>query len=94
MQIGGNVLSDKIAAACKNVYDDEVDHAAHGADDLNAVAKSQEDWELAKQMVTEISMQRLYMRNEEFGFPLSNERLQEIAQGEVELPERLFGLLV
>ena len=94
MQIGGDELSDRIAAACANVYGDEVDHAAHGADNLNAIARSEEDWTLAKEMVTDISMQRLRMRNEEFGFPLSDERLQEIAEGQVELPDRFEALLV
>ena len=61
MQISGDPLSDKIAAACKNVYDDEVDHAAHGASDLNTVAQTETDWALAKEMVTAISMQRLFM---------------------------------
>ena len=94
MQIGGDELRDRIAAACANVYNDEIDHAAHGADDLNAVARTEEDWALAKEMVTEISLQRMRMRNEEFGFPLTDERLQEIAEGQVELPERFEALLV
>ena len=76
------------------MYGDEVDHAAHGADNLNAVAGTEEDWTLAKEMVTEISMQRLRMRNEEFGFPLTDERLLEIAEGQVELPARFEALLV
>ena len=94
MQISGDPLSDKIAAACKNVYDDEVDHAAHGASDLNTVAQTETDWALAKEMVTAISMQRLYMRNEEFSFPITSERIEEIAQGDIELPDRLASLLV
>ena len=35
-------------------------------------------------MVTEICMQRLRMRNEQFGFPVTEERLQEIAEGKIE----------
>ena len=94
MQIGGDTLSDMIAAACANVYADEVDHAAHGADDLNAVARTDADWALAREMVTVISMQRLRMRNEEFGFPLSDERLAEIAEGKIDLPARFEAMLV
>lgn len=94
MQIGGDPLSDRIAAACANVYGDEVEHATHGADALNAAARTDEDWALAKEMVAAISAQRLRMRNEEFGFPLADERLVEIADGEIELPERFEAMLV
>ena len=93
-QIGGDPLSDQIAVACKGVYDDEIDHAAHGADDLNAGAKTEEDWALAKEMVVTISESRVRMRNEQFGFPLSDERLAEIADGKIDLPERFKALLV
>lgn len=94
MQIGGDPLSDRIAAACANVYGDEVDHATHGADALNAIARTDEDWALAKEMVAAISAQRLRMRNEEFGFPLADERLAEIAEGKIDLPDRFEAMLV
>ena len=61
---------------------------------MNTVAQTETDWALAKEMVTAISMQRLYMRNEEFSFPITSERIEEIAQGDIELPDRLASLLV
>lgn len=94
MIIKGSELNERIAKACKSVYDDEVDHAVHGASDLTALAKTDEDWELAKEMVKTISMQRVKMRNEQFGSPLSDTRLAEIAKGEIELPDRFAALLV
>ncbi len=92
--VGGDPLSDQIAAACKGVYDDEVGHAAHGAAELAAEAKTDDEWALAREMVTAISQQRVRMRNEQFGFPLSDGRLQEIADGKIELPARYAELLV
>lgn len=92
--IGGDPLSDKIAAACKSVYDDEVDHAAHGATNLSNQAKNAEEWALAREMVEAISIQRVRMRNEQFGSLLSEERLTEIFEGNIELPARYAELLV
>ena len=94
MLLKGSELNDRIAAACKSVYDDEVDHAVHGASDLTALAKTDEDWQLAKEMVEAISKQRVKMRNEQFGSPLSDARLAEIAEGKIELPDRFVALLV
>ena len=92
--IGGDPLSDKIAAACKSVYDDEVDHAAHGATDLSKQATTEEDWALAREMVESISKQRVRMRNEQFGSLLSEQRMTEIFEGNIELPARYAELLV
>lgn len=94
MQIGGDPLNDKIAAACRSVYEDEMDHARHGVEDMVAVAKTKEDWALARELVEAISRQRVRMRNEQFGFPLAAERLEEIAQGKIALSERFQALLV
>jgi hypothetical protein len=92
--VGGDLLSDKIAAACKSVYDDEVDHAAHGATSLSVQAKTEEDWALARDMVEVISKARVLMRNEQFGSLLSEDRLAEIFAGNIELPARYAELLI
>ena len=94
MLMAGSDLNERIAFACKGVFDDEVDHAAHGAADLSGAADSDEAWALAREMVESISEQRVRMRNEQFGFPLSEERLAEIADGRIELPARYADLLV
>lgn len=94
MQIAGDPLSDKIAAACRSVYEDEMDHAHHGVEDMVAVAKTEEDWATARRLVEAISRQRLRMRNEQFSFPLSEDRLEEIAQGKIPLSPRFQALLV
>jgi hypothetical protein len=92
-QIGGDPVSDAVAAACDSVYRDEVDHASHGIDGLIHVAQTDAEWALAREMVEQISRQRLRMRNEQFGAPLSEARIEEIAQGNIDLPERFQALL-
>lgn len=94
MQIGGDPLSDMIAKACRGVYEDEIEHAEHGAQELEEVAHSEEDWALAKEIVEAISRQRVRMRNDQFGHVLSDERLREIDEGKIELPERYRAMLV
>ena len=94
MLVGGDPLSDRIAVACKGVHDDEVGHAAHGAARLTEAATSEEEWVLAREMVMAISRKRVRMRNEQFGFPLPEARLQEIDEGKIELPERFAAMLV
>jgi hypothetical protein len=94
MQIGGDPLSDKIAVACRGVYEDEVEHAEVGAIGLEHGAHSEEEWAAARMMVEEISKQRVRMRNEQFGFVLSDERVKEIDAGHIELPDRYKALLV
>jgi hypothetical protein len=93
-QVGGSELNDRIALACQGVFDDEVDHAVHGASALTSAARTDEDWALAREMVESISRQRVRMRNEQFGFPLSDARLAEIDAGDIELSERYAEMLV
>lgn len=83
-QISGGELEQRIAAACKRIYDDEAGHMMAGVHGLERVAKTEEEWEKVKKMVREISLQRVRMRNEQFGFPLSQARLREIDEGKIE----------
>ena len=85
MNSKGDPISDRIAYACGQVYEDEVDHQDSGAQGLESAAQSPEDWARVREMVTEICMQRLRMRNEQFGFPVTEERLQEIAEGKIKV---------
>ncbi|MSQ28639.1 MAG: hypothetical protein EXR51_10980 [Dehalococcoidia bacterium] len=94
MQISGDPVSDSIAAACRSVYEDEMDHAHHGVEMMVQAASTEEDWKLAEEMVAAISRQRLRMRNQQFGFPLGEARLAEIAEGKIEVPARFQALLV
>ena len=84
MQLQGDPLLDKVAAACTRVFQDELDHQEHGARGLEQVARTEEDWEKVRRMVEDICQQRLRMRNEMFDFPVPAARLQEIAEGKIE----------
>src|SRR5215203_1156187 len=94
MQVGGDELHDLIAKACRGVYEDEIEHAEQGASGLERGDWTDEQWALAKDMVEAISKQRVRMRNDQFGHVLSEERLREIDEGKIELPERYKALLV
>jgi hypothetical protein len=94
MLMTGSPLAEYVAHACKGVYEDEVDHAVHGASDLAGAADTEEDWALAKEIVAAISEQRVRMRNEQFGFPMSDARFDEMVAGTIEIPERYAAMLV
>lgn len=83
-EIGGNPLDDRLAAAFRLIFDDEVDHMRGGASALADMHLTDEDWELAKSLLRQLSMQRVRMRNEMFGHPLDETRLEEIDRGEIE----------
>jgi hypothetical protein len=93
MLMTGSPLAEHIALACKGVYEDEVGHAAHGAADLSSAADTEEDWTLAKEIIAAISEQRVRMRNEQFGFPMSDARFAEMVAGTIEIPDRYAALL-
>ncbi len=61
----------KMAAAFKEIYLDEVNHKNAGARDLARLVTTKRDYERARRIVQQVSGQRLRMRNEQFGFPLS-----------------------
>ena len=68
----------KIAAAFKAIHTDEKDHKDAGARRLAPLLRSRRDYERAAEIVCEVSAQRLRMRNEQFGFPLSAEALRAL----------------
>jgi hypothetical protein len=75
----------EIAAAMGMIYEDEVGHAAHGFRDVVRVAATATDelWQRVLEKVEAVGYQRVRMRNEQFGFPLSEERLAEIKEGKI-----------
>ena len=68
----------KIAAAFKAIHADEKDHKDAGARRLAGLLRSRRDYERAAEIVCAVSAQRLRMRNEQFGFPLSEAELDEL----------------
>ncbi len=84
MKLTGDPFLEKVAGVCAQVFTDELEHQEHGAGEVPQAAKTPEDWQRVRDMVSAICRQRLRMRNEMFGFPVSEERLQEIAEGKIE----------
>lgn len=65
----------KIAEVFHEILLDEVGHKDSGGRALVPLVKSQTAFERAAKIICEVSGQRLRMRNEQFGFPLSTNEL-------------------
>lgn len=68
-------VEGKIAKVFHEILLDEVGHKDSGGRALAALVKTQAAFERAAKIIREVSGQRLRMRNEQFGFPLSNDEL-------------------
>jgi hypothetical protein len=79
---GGN--DELIAHACKEIYDDEFGHMVGGIVGLDSDPLSDEDFELMSRLVVAQLRARIRMRNSEFSYPVSEERIQAIYNGDVE----------
>jgi hypothetical protein len=71
-------MERKIAAAFREIYRDEIDHKNAGARNLAKLVRSRADFERAGEIIRQVSSQRLRMRNEQFGFPLKEEKLRAL----------------
>jgi len=90
---GTGELNDRIAAACEKVYTDEIGHMRDGFIGLSREKLKRAEWDEIGAMVRKILMQRIHMRNEQFGYPLSAARIREIEAGRIEpLPFDYTGL--
>ena len=70
-----------IAKACRRVYDDEFGHMLKGIVGLDDEALSPAEWqELGALSVAQLKL-RIRMRNAQFGYPLSETRVQAICTG-------------
>lgn len=75
---------DLIAAACAKVYEDEFDHMLKGVIGLDDENMSEADWTLLGELTTAQLKLRIRMRNEQFGGPLTEDRIAAIERGEIE----------
>ena len=73
-------IEKKIAAAFREIHSDEVEHKNVGARGLVGLVRNRSDYMRAAEVIREVSSQRLRMRNEQFGFPLSEEQLRALDQ--------------
>ena len=77
-------LLGQIGEACSVVYTDELEHQQHGAREAEEELSTEEEWGRAREMVIAICQQRLRMRCDQFGLPISEQRIQEVTEGKVE----------
>ena len=76
-------LEGKIAEACAKVYDDEFGHMLAGIAGIAEEHLGEADWKLLETLVAAQLRQRIRMRNAQFSFPLSEERVQAIYGGDI-----------
>ena len=71
-------IKRRIASVFRVIYFDEVRHKDAGARPLANLLRTRKDYERGLRIVREVSGQRLRMRNEQFGFPLSQKGLRKL----------------
>jgi hypothetical protein len=85
MKLAGRPGVDgRIAEACSKVYDDEFAHMLSGIAGIAEEGLSESDWALLERLIVEQLRQRIRMRNAQFSFPLSEERVQAIYRGDIQ----------
>lgn len=82
--LGESELDRGIAAAFREIHADEVIHGPMQVFRIARRARSDQDWARCREMAVAICRQRLRMRSEMFGWPLSELRLHEIESGKIE----------
>ena len=68
----------KIARVFGEILRDETAHKDSGARSLKSLVKTQAAFQRAAEIICQISRQRLRMRNEQFGFPLSEAEVRAL----------------
>jgi rubrerythrin len=71
-------IEQKIAAVFRQILQDEMQHKNSGARSLAALVKDEGSFQRAARIISEVSGQRLRMRNEQFGFPLSEAEMKAL----------------
>ena len=80
---GSGDLNNRIAEACKHVYDDEIGHMRSGFIGLARQELTPAEWDEIATMTKKILLQRIHMRNEQFSYPLSAQRIEAIEAGDI-----------
>jgi len=85
MKLAGRPGIDSlIADACGKVHDDEFAHMLSGIAGIAEEGLTGSDWSLLEKLIVEQLKQRIRMRNAQFSYPLSEERIQAIYRGDIE----------
>jgi hypothetical protein len=83
---GRSELDDRIARACEQVYRDEIGHMRAGQRELEREEIGSGGWSEVVAAIRAILLQRLQMRNEQFGCPVPADRIHAIDAGEIRAP--------
>jgi hypothetical protein len=83
-RITGGRLEQRIAQVAKEIAADEMFHGPIHIAAASRRIKTEDELEDAKQLLAQYLHFHLRMKNEQFGYPLSNGRLEEIDQGKVQ----------
>jgi hypothetical protein len=75
-KLKGGRLERMIAKAMEVIYQDEKNHYKEAAREAARAIKRRQDLDRMKKAIREISRQRLYMRNEMFGEPLTSDEIK------------------
>jgi hypothetical protein len=75
-KLKGGRLERMIARAMEVVYQDEKNHYKEAAREAAQAVQKKQDLERIKKAVREVSLQRVYMRNEMFKEPLTNDEIK------------------
>lgn len=92
-RLSGSELNDRLAKAFTVVLDDERGHGPANVYQIADAFTTEEAVNGAKGLMVERGVQRLRMRNEQFGHPIDEARIQEIAQGRIglEVTHEIWG---
>ena len=75
-----NGIQGKIGRVFHEILRDEVGHKESGRRALAALVRTERSFKRATEIICEVSCQRLRMRNEQFGFPLSASEIADLEQ--------------
>jgi hypothetical protein len=84
-KLSGDELNQRIARAFQVVLNDERGHGPANVLEITKVINNEEELSGAKEMLIRRGTQRLRMRNEQFSHPLTEQRINDIAAGKIEL---------
>jgi hypothetical protein len=76
-------VDGRIGAACQKVYDDEFGHMMFGVIGVEMDGLTAGDWQELTDVTCEILRLRLFMRNAQFSYPVSDVRMKEMLAGKI-----------
>ena len=80
---GKGGVDEMIARACAAVYQDEFGHMCKGIAGVDRDGMAKSDWALMTELWVELETMRIHMRNGQFSYPLPQERIAAIIQGDI-----------